>query len=196
MTLSVLPGGEEGRLGFTALALHAFEFLQHRKFAVTLADPTLVRFESPSIIVNVYHGRSSFQLGVELERPEHGERFSGHELLTAMAPDQADRARCQAVTRDVLERCIEALAEVVRARCQLLLDNDEDAFKRLRSIVDPARQSATLQAQFGAMIDRADKAWEEKRFQVAAELYSKAQPALDVTRRRRLDYLMRHGKAP
>jgi hypothetical protein len=141
----------------------------------------------------VYHGRSSYQIGLELGRLHHGDRYSLHELLTAVAPDEVGRARCQTSDPKVLERCLSAIADVVAKKCGPLLGGDAVSFENLRSSVAPMRKTATLQARFGAILDRADQAWEAKDLRLATDLYQQAEPALNETRCRRLKYL-RHKK--
>jgi hypothetical protein len=82
-----------------------------------------------------------------------------------------------------------AIAVILEQNGKALLTGEAGAFERLRSIVDPIRRAGLMQAQYGAIVDRADRAWEAKDLKEAARLYEEAKPALDVTRQRRLDYL-------
>jgi hypothetical protein len=161
-------------------------------FTVDRREDTFVRFENGNSFVNVWHGRSSYQVGLELGRVREGETYSLYELLTAVAPSEIDLARCQTTDPEILERCLASMASAIERHCGALLAGDAVAFERLRAMVAPLRRAATLQAQFGAIIDRADKAWELKDFSKAAALYAKCEPALDETRERRLEYLRKH----
>jgi len=196
MTLRSIADGENGRLGFVAAALKAFAFLEDLGFSVVRREPTLLRFESESVFINVYHGRSSYQVGLELGRLQGDELYSLHEVLSGMAPNDLDRARCQTVDPATLVRCLTSIAETVKRNCQLLLVGNDKAFRRLNSVVSPMREATTLQAKFGAILDRADQAWEQKNLSEAASLYERAAPALDETRRRRLEYLHSRAKRP
>ncbi len=196
MTLSPIAGGGDGRLGFVAAALKAFAFLDHLSFSVVRRESTLIRFESGSVFINVYHGRSSYHVGLELGRLQEGELYSLHEVLSATAPSELDRARCQTADPATLARCLTSMAETVERNCQLLLMGDDTAFEKLESVVTSMRKAATLQATFGAILDRADQAWEHKNLSEAANLYEQAAPALDEKRRRRLEYLRSRAKRP
>lgn len=57
-----------------------------------------------------------------------------------------------------------------------------------------SRRARTLQGQFGAVIDRADRAWESKDLNKVAALYEECEPGLDETRMRRLEYIRRHER--
>jgi hypothetical protein len=197
MTFPVIPGGGAGRMGFVDLVLDAFAFLLRLGFVVARRESTLVRFEGGKVFINVYHGRSSFQVGLELGLLPSGEIYSLHELLTALAPTDIERARYQTTDPVVLARCLASIAETIARNCGVLLAGDRDAFEKLRSAVSPLRQAATLQAEFGAIIDRADRAWDSKDFSEAAANYEKGANALDETRMRRLEYLRkRKEKGP
>lgn len=64
--LEVDPSPERGKLGFRESALASFRFLVDLGFRPVEEELTLVRYESPTVFVNIYHGRASFELGVEI----------------------------------------------------------------------------------------------------------------------------------
>ena len=62
------------QLGFTSEVLSMFHFLiQDYGFKCVETDVTFVRYESESIFVNIYHGRRSYELGVEIGKLEKDE---------------------------------------------------------------------------------------------------------------------------
>jgi hypothetical protein len=178
-----------GRLRFAALAREAFSFLSEIGFEVVRAEPTLVRWEGHDVFVTCYHGRASYQVGLELGRLDREERFSLHEVLTAVAPQEVKKARYQAVEPAVLARCLNDIADTVRTHAAGLLAGERSAFESLQAATSAARRSATLWAQFGAVIDEADLAWQGGDRGRAADLYESAAPALDNARRRRVNYV-------
>ena len=62
------PSPERAKLGFREAVLSSFKFLNDVGFRPVEQEMTLVRYESPEVFVNVYHGRASFELGVEIGR--------------------------------------------------------------------------------------------------------------------------------
>lgn len=177
------------RPSFAEIAEINFLFLISLGFKMTRCDATLLRFESPAVFVDIYYDPLSHHVGLDLGLLRESSAFSLHEVLTFLAPAELASARCQASNSEMLERCLSEIASLVDNQCQPLLRGDLAAFASLRSIVAPMRMRATLEAQFGAVIDRADRAWEAKDLQLAMALYEKAQPALDDIRVRRLAYL-------
>jgi len=182
---------KKGRLGFADLTLKTFAFLVKMQFRIVKRTETFVRFENDVVFINVYHGRSSYQVGLEIGRIGLSELYSFYEVLSFVAPDEIEKARFQALTYDVLEQCLSKIAATVDQQCRNLLSGDDDDFQALRLTALNLRKKTTLQAQFGGKINGADKAWEAKEYVKAAELYKAAEPALDKTRRRRLIYLNR-----
>ena len=152
----------QGRLGFTESAQSTFAFLTEFGLNVVRTEATLVRLESAEVFVQVFHGRSSYQVGLELGRVGRGEWYSLYEVLSALAPAMVERARCQTREADVLRTCLESIAQVLRTSCQPLLAGDDDAFAELDSVASRMRRTATLDAQFGPVIERADRAWEAR----------------------------------
>lgn len=196
MSREEVPAVDHGRLGFVDLALKAFAFLLDIGFEVVRCEETSLRFESSTVFVNVYHGRCSYHIGLELGRVQEGDLYSLYEILTAVAPYEIEKARWQTTNSKVLERCLSAIAEIINQECRPLLSGAPSAFDSLRSIVGPLRRAATLQAKFGATMDRADRAWEDKDMRLAEDLYKEAEAALDEKRTRRLNYLRSKREAP
>jgi len=180
---------EQGRLAFAELAAEAFLFLLRIGFTVARREATLLRFESDAVFVNIYHGRRSYQIGVEIGRLNGQEKFSLHELLVAFGPDEVDKARYQTSESEPVKRYLAEIAATLDTKCRDVLVGDADAFEMLERVTSVSRQAATLQAQYGPIVRQADKAWEDKNLDLAATLYRASEPALDKTRRRRLEYL-------
>ena len=75
--------------------------------------------------------------------------------------------------------------------CSAALSGDRFALRRVEAVAKADAEEATTRGQYSATIASADRAWEAKDREKAAELYAAAEPALDATRRRRLDYVRR-----
>ena len=63
------PGENRASLNFKEEVLAAFDFLaKEYQFVIKNIEVTFVRYESESVFVNIYHGRGSYELGVEIGR--------------------------------------------------------------------------------------------------------------------------------
>src|SRR5215467_14672952 len=97
---------EEGRanLGFPAAVMSAFAFLtKDFSFRCVKRDVTFVRFESDAVFVNIYHGRASYELNVEIGESVIGKQlpespFTIGEILHTVIPTEALNYRPYQVT--------------------------------------------------------------------------------------------------
>jgi hypothetical protein len=65
--LRAQTGRERAGLGFREAAISAFAFLvEDFAFSCVQQQVTFIRYESNLVFVNVYHGRASFELNVEI----------------------------------------------------------------------------------------------------------------------------------
>lgn len=62
------PGSGRSELGFVQAVRSSFAFLEKVGLQVVREESTLVRFESCNRFVNVFHGRGSYELGVDFGR--------------------------------------------------------------------------------------------------------------------------------
>jgi hypothetical protein len=89
-------------------------------FRCVRSEATFVRFESRAVSINVYHGRQSYEIGLEIEFASAREAYSFSELLRLVDPEQAERYRNYAThtvqgvaegvgqLADLFHRCIDA----------------------------------------------------------------------------------------
>lgn len=68
MVSRTATGPERGRLGFASVVSEEFSFLLELGFRLVEASDTLARYESDGRLVRVFHGRGSYELGVEVGR--------------------------------------------------------------------------------------------------------------------------------
>src|SRR5438128_6558460 len=72
--LKMEPGPERAKLGFQEAVLSSFTFLSEFGLRSVEQKVTFLRYESRHVFVNVYHGRASYELGVEVGRLKEPER--------------------------------------------------------------------------------------------------------------------------
>ena len=64
-----------------------FEFLCSMGFKQVTEDETLVRYESDVVFVNVYHGRTSFDIGVEIGRLGRPDKYGLDSIILEAGRD-------------------------------------------------------------------------------------------------------------
>lgn len=133
MIVTFQPGPDRWRLGFKPAVLAAFGFLEEMGFRVVRAEDTFVRYESSTVFLNVYHGRGSYGLGVELgwladQRPfELG-------LASALAtgrPELEVMGGGTAFARPLVEKLVREMALNTRKYSLPLLTGNASAFAAL-----------------------------------------------------------------
>ena len=192
MSLTLISGKNNGQLSFVALTKKAFEFLLKLDFVVTKTDTALVRYESSKVFINIFQERLSYHIDAEIGRIAEGDLYSLYETLSVMAPSEINCSKYQTTDPEVLERCLKDIADVFERYLKHLLLDENSVFDKLQAGVSRSRLAYTLKAQFGPIIDKADRAWEAKEMGQALSLYSEAEQGLDETRIKRLEYLRKH----
>jgi len=114
-----------------------------------------------------------------------------HEIVHALAPDEASQCQCSCADEQKTSRCLNQLAQLCERHLQKFLDMDEPTLEKVASTAKSMREQYTLEAQYGAIKDRANQAWDAKDWQTARELYEKAKPGLSDAEERRLDFLLK-----
>ncbi len=189
-------GRNRDQLGFAEAVMREFVFLEASYgFRRIKEVTTYVRYESEFLFLNVFHGRGSYEIGVELGRlSDPAVHYRLPSLIVGLAPGYSGRTVFQASERRAVENCVAQVAHALRTHCGAALSGDAEALRLVEKVATAESERETLQAQFGAIIERADQAWEAKNLRLATDLYQQADPALNGTRGRRLKYLLRNRR--
>lgn len=120
----------QGRLGFVGAVLKHFAFLTNAGFKVDALKPTLVTFSSIDCSINIYFGRSSYELGFVLQRA--GQEFQLVEFIRLADPQQAKAYQnFQASTAESVAKGVASLAKLVSQFAAPALKADPSIFERL-----------------------------------------------------------------
>ena len=196
------PGPERARLGFADAATTQFRFLLDDGFRQVELNDTLARYESPRRFVKVFHGRGSYELGVEIGRwidVDDGvaeQVFPLREVIAVdLDPAQIGYRGTTATTPELVSKFLEQLAAWTRYYAHELLTDGDAAFDRL-SAGHTARFTADQdEARASRLRARADQAWRERDFGTVANAYSEIDMELSTvelkaSERGRLQYAL------
>ena len=128
---------------------------------------------------------------VEFRRNDTGEEYLLHEILHALAPEYEPQSQCSGADEQKANHCLKQLSKLCEVQLQDFLALDDSTVARVASSAKSMRMQYTLDAQYGAIKDRANAAWERKEWEKARELYEEAKPGLSATEERRLDFLLK-----
>lgn len=192
------PSLDRSSLGFTEEVLSAFNFLiEEYGFRCVKAEPTFVRYESPRVFVNIYHGRSSYELGVEIGQlagaTNQEEPFSISEVIElAGAQEETGYTFFQASTAERIRRFVPKLAEYVRKYAAAALIGDPITYDALREIQWRRSEMYLKEMRLSQIRPEADRAWRAKDYVRLVKLYSSIQESLTPSERKRLEYARKH----
>ena len=137
------PNPDRSLLRFEETVLSSFSFLTAPAYAFrcTRTEVTLVRYESQRVFVNVYHGRSSYELGCEIGLRVGGstkgddsveEGFTIWEIARVEGGSVDERVFLQASTPERVEQLVPELAAVVQRYGARALHGDAACFTSLQ----------------------------------------------------------------
>jgi hypothetical protein len=165
------------RLGFVDAVRRSFGFLTSDfGFTMITQTPTMVRFEGDRAVVQVFHGRSSYALGVEigLKTPPQGRevRYSLRELV-ALRKKRGDvnYGEFQISSAAKLPAFVEQLAELTRLVAVKALEGDREIFERLAEQQHREGRALTDASTAMSLRERAAKAWQNRDFTSVVEVY-------------------------
>jgi hypothetical protein len=119
-------------LGFVDAVKEAFGFVRQFGFREVAVDDTIVRYAANGVFLNIYHGRSSYELGLEIGAGDENRGHSMSALMRAKNPEQADRYRNRiATTSKEVQSALIELATELRTYGEQALKGDDAFFALL-----------------------------------------------------------------
>ncbi len=195
--LRKVPAPERMRLGFGEAVLSSFKFLFDLGFRSVEEMPTFVRYESPNVFVNVYHGRGSFEMGVEIGRlkgpPEEG--LGLRDILAWAGAERVEgfgqHVMFQASSPEGVKNIVPRLAGLVRRYALPFLKDDGACYRNALEIRSRAAAKYVDQVNLRRVRVRAEAAWHAKDYARVAELYGRVRKDLTGIESKRLAYAER-----
>ena len=170
---------------FTEAVREAFRFLIEDGFREAEASPTLVKFERGKIIVNVFLGRRSNELGAEIVKS--GQRFSLSEIIRTTDPAKAASYRSFATrSADDLPIGLQQLSALLQRHGPPALDGDLEFFGRLEEQRRNWSETYAMDVLAGQLRPTADAAFRKGDYAAAADLYGKIRARLDAAELKKL----------
>lgn len=189
------PSSERQALGFETGAVDRFSFLESDYgFRCISRSSTYVRFESDAVFVNVYHGRSSYELGVEVGRlsEDANARLRLPTIIAALANGAEEpKSFFQASEKNAIQNCLMKLGSLVESYCGNLLNGDEDTFKRVQIVAEQISEKLTEHYAHAPLRHKADTLWREKKYVDALRIYEQFSKSLTPAEQRRVAFAKR-----
>lgn len=193
------PGPNRWKLGFKDAVIKNFQFLRRYGFRRVCAEPTFVRYETvwpfsrKRLFVNVYHGRGSYQMNVEVgQENDQGlmvplpwiVKWSGG----AKAEDLEKRTILQASSREGVQKAVLQMADLVRKYAGPFLRGEERAYANFQEEMRGASSRYERNVRLAQARSSAEVAWHAKDYEQVVTLYNPFQDDLTRSERMRLQY--------
>jgi hypothetical protein len=167
-----------------------FSFLEILGFRHVRSEPTFVRFESPRANVNVYHGRRSFEIGLEIESAESPtDAYSFSEILRLVDREQGEQYRYYAThtVKGVVEG-VGKLAELFQRCISAGILDDKQLFERLKVQRKEIATKYALELELRQARRAAEIAWYKKDYAAVVEALRPLRAALTATEVGKLEF--------
>ena len=194
------PGKDRWQLGFPKAVQANFGYLLSYGMKPVEQDVTFVRYESPTVFVNVYHGRGSFEIGVEIGRLDRPEKYDLDYVVSWAGKEAWDSegfgrgTMFQVSTLEGVQSIVPKVAQLVKKYGGPFLLGDSSFYDELQR----ANEQASLAFQRNQMLSQlrkeADLAWRSKDFVRFVELLEPVRADLTEIEEKRLLYAEKHGR--
>ncbi len=181
-------------LRFTDEVKARFAFLEARGFNCVSTDVTLVRFESPELGVNIFHGRQSYEIGLELESlVSKTEKYSFSELLRLVDQERAECYRSFAATNaEGVAEGVRQLADSVQQCIAAGLLGDTELFSRLKRQRHDLTKKLSLDVQLQHARQKTEAAWHTKDYATIVRIMKPLRAYLSASEVAKLEFAEKH----
>ena len=164
-----------------------FAFLETLGFHHVRSEQTFVRFESPRANVNVYHGRRSFEIGLEIESAADAYSFS--EILRLVDRKQVEQYRNYAThTAQGVAEGVAKLAELFQGCIAAGILNDKQLFARLKAQRGELARNYALETQLEQARRKSEAAWRTQDYAAVVAALKPLRAALTATEVGKLEF--------
>jgi len=186
---------ERAYLRFAEEVKVQFRFLLKLGFTFIRSEASFVRFESPDLAVNIYHGRLSYEIGLEIEfKGEINSCFGISRLLRLINYELYLRYR-QFATRseEGVVTGVRQLSEMFRYCIDMgILDNKRQLLSRLREFQAIAGHEMAVKYNLPGIRSEAATAWRNKDFRLFIDLLTPYKDDLTLVEIKKMEYASRH----
>jgi hypothetical protein len=180
---------DRASLGFADAVKAKFGFLEGLGFRCVSTEATLVRFESPTLAINISHGRQSYEISLEIDQGRESETYSFSEILRLVQVEQAERYRDYAThTVAGVTEGVSQLAELFRKCVVVGILNDSELFFRLKFQRSEWAKNYALETQVEQARRKSESAWAEKDFARVVQVLAPVQEHLGSSELKKLEY--------
>jgi hypothetical protein len=187
------PSPERAKLGFKDAVLSSFKFLSGFGLRPVEEKTTFVRYESPEVFVNIYHGRASFELGVEVGKlTEPNEKVTLYDMVAWAGAEKTEgfgqHVVFQVSSREGVKEFVPKVARLLEKYGTPFMKAEGNAYHGVQEIRSHAAVEYERQVNFKGLRVKAEAAWHAKDYAQVVELYSPVREELTEVEAKKLAY--------
>lgn len=184
---------DRSHLKFPETVEDEFSFLKEYGFQIKQREQTFVKYESKDVFVNIFHGRVSYEIGLQVGLLSSG-NVSGYGLRSVIGftdPDIAKKYRYYTTgTHDGVKRGVREIAKLLKTYGDKALRGDSVMFQWLNNYIEKywaERKAAQIRP-------KAEEAFRTKDYSKAADLYKSIEGCLTSAEEKKMKYALKKMK--
>ncbi len=183
------------QLNFISDAKSAFQFLEDYAYAVVDEKATFLRYEGVLGFVNIFHGRQSYEVGVEFGPPDNPEEevfFMGDLISLDNKSEAAGYFRPTADTPEAVEVHLKKQAQIFKDYGKRILNGDKTIWVDLQK--EQSRRSIAYWRDVELRRARvnASQAFRSKRYQDYIDYLAAFEDKLTSSEKKKIEYARKH----
>ena len=167
-------------------------------FTPVKEESTLVNYESATCFVNVYHGRASYEIGVEVGRLDRPDKYGLSYIVGEAGKDALEAegfgrsTMFQVSSHDGVQEFVPKVARLLHKYGDSFLRGDPTFYDRLEKINQQRSLEFTKRQTLERKRKAAESAWAQKDFSRVVELYNSMIEDLRKIEADKLKYAKKH----
>jgi len=193
------PEKDRWRLGFKEAVLKDFCFLRGCGFVPVAEEVTFIRFESDNVFVNLYHGRGSYEIGIDLGRKDRPEKYGLGYVVWKVGGEEVYKAEgfggatlFQVSTPDGVNRIVPKVAALLEKYGRPFLLGTTTYYEELARQNELASIANEREQMVRQIRKEAEAAWGAKDYGRIGELYRPIEDELTEIEKKRLAHATKH----
>ena len=178
-------------LEFPASVKDAFAFLQNFGYIIQHEDETLVQYIGRLGIISVYHGRSSYEIGIEFSQGDNAETYSSG-LLVKLFESSVEFLKPIATTKELIQESLLNQAELFQKYGDRILSGDSHIWRQLKELGVKNSSDMEIRSNLRSARVAAEKAFKEHRYKDVVVCLSKVENWLTPLEKKKLSYARDH----
>lgn len=190
-------GADRDKLRFAEAVMDHFGFLiSEYRFSCVARESTYVRYESQRVFVDVYHGRASYEIGIEVGLiPTPGtpaRKVSLIELAEYFGVDAGELLRCQYTTQAGVAEYVSQLAQFLRVHGEAVFEGSPAAFESMFRTQHRLSEEYLLSIELDRARNGAASAWRSEDYSEVVKQFEPLREYLSPSEVAKLEYCRRH----